>query len=143
VDDRAFLLDTMVFSALSVRDRRELRQLYRPHVEGRRIVLSVQTVAEVRFGALDAGWGEQRRRELEERIAKVTMAAITDHVISVYARLKQQLKAAGHGLGQKIHDGDRWIAATAVANELPLVTHDRAFQDVEGLKLITETPDAT
>jgi predicted nucleic acid-binding protein len=113
VDDRAFLLDTMVFSALSVRDRRELRQLYRPHVEGRRIVLSVQTVAEVRFGALDAGWGEQRRRQLEERIAKVTMAAITDHVISVYARLKQQLKAAGHGLGQKIHDGDRWIAATA------------------------------
>ncbi len=49
-------MDTMVFSAAGVRGNNELRTLYQPHLEGRRLVLSFQTVAELRFGALNAGW---------------------------------------------------------------------------------------
>jgi predicted nucleic acid-binding protein len=56
-DDRPVVVDTTVFSALLISGRVDLRRLYRPHLEGRRIVLSFQTVAEIRFGALNAGWG--------------------------------------------------------------------------------------
>jgi predicted nucleic acid-binding protein len=45
---------------------------------------------------------------------------------------------AGHrNLAQKVHDADRWIAATAVRLGLPLVSNDGIFVDVPGLKLET------
>ncbi len=46
----------------------------------------------------------------------------------------------GHGLGQKIHEADRWIAATAMLLNVPLVAHDAVFRDVHGLELITTLP---
>lgn len=36
-------------------------------------------------------------------------------------------------MGQKGHDGDRWIAATAVRLEVPLVTHDAIFRAEPGV----------
>lgn len=133
----AVLLDTMVFSALAPRGREELRALYRPHVEGRRIVISFQTVAEVRFGVLKAGWGAARRSDLEDRIARAVVSSIDDALVTTYAQLRHTLVKQGHGLGQEVHHGDRWIAATALQYELPLVTHDRIFLDVPGLQVIT------
>jgi len=49
---------------------------------------------------------------------------------------------AGHALGDKFHDGDRWIAATAIRLGVPLVSHDRLFTETPGLQLITaaDTP---
>jgi predicted nucleic acid-binding protein len=41
-------------------------------------------------------------------------------------------------LGDKVHDGDRWIAATALRlNCHPLVTHDGVFDETPGLQIIT------
>lgn len=137
-DERPVVLDTMIFSALAIRGRGNLRELYRPHVEGRRIVLSFQTMGELRFGALNAGWGERRRDELEQRLARITVARATDRVVTAYASLKHELKQQGHGLWAKAHDGDRWIAATAVAYGLPLVTHDAIFDGIRELDLLTE-----
>ena len=44
-------------------------------------------------------------------------------------------KRAGHGLGQRDHDADRWIAATALRLGVPLVSNDRIFERVPGLVL--------
>lgn len=129
----------MVFSALGPKGKEELRALYRPHVEGARIVLAFQTVAEVRFGALNAGWQDRRRGELEVRIARAAVVGATDELTRVYAELKHELRSRGHGLWHKAHDGDRWIAAVALLHDLPLVTHDTVFHDVPGLALLTET----
>lgn len=137
-EDGPVVLDTMVFSALGIRGRPELRELYRGHVEGRRIVLSFQTVAEVRFGALNAGWQEQRRSELEQRISRAVVVPANDELTEVYASLQHRLRSRGHGLGDKVHDGDRWIASVALLHGLPLVSHDRIFLGVDGLNLTTE-----
>ncbi len=46
------VVDTNVFGADLVRRGAALASLYRPLLEGRSFVLSFQTVAELRFGAL-------------------------------------------------------------------------------------------
>lgn len=61
------VIDTNVFGAdLLVRSR--LAPLYEPIVVGRPMFISFQTVAELRFGALRANWGQARVRKLEARI---------------------------------------------------------------------------
>lgn len=43
----------------------------------------------------------------------------------------------GHALAGKPHDGDRWIAATAIRLGAPLVSHDRVFVGAPGLELLS------
>ena len=38
--------------------------------------------------------------------------------------------------GVRAHTGDRWIAASAVAFDLPLASDDKIFDAVEGLELL-------
>ncbi len=52
------VLDTNVFTA-RLNPRSSLLPLYDKHVLGARIVIAAQTVAEARYGALKAGWGEK------------------------------------------------------------------------------------
>jgi len=44
----------------------------------------------------------------------------------------------GHALGQKQHEADRWIAATARWLDVPLVAHDAVFSDAPEVRVITE-----
>ena len=135
------VVDTMVFSyGLAVRPS-EVGQRYEPHLVGRTLVLAAQTVAELRYGARARDWGEPRRKQLEERIARLRVAGVDDRLTVVYADLKDRCVRSGHALGQKLHDGDRWIAATAVRYDIPLVSHDRIFKDIPGLQLVTELED--
>ena len=46
-------------------------------------------------------------------------------------------RVAGHPLHDKAHAGDLWIAASAVAYGLPLVTDDGIFAGVPGLQVIS------
>jgi predicted nucleic acid-binding protein len=48
---------------------------------------------------------------------------------------------SGHPLGSKVHDGDRWIAATAIRLGLPLASHDAVFNGAPGLELHTVVPE--
>jgi predicted nucleic acid-binding protein len=44
-------------------------------------------------------------------------------------------EAIGHALGQREHNADRWIAATALRLRVPLVSNDGIFRGVPGLVL--------
>lgn len=137
-DANTLVVDTDVFSAGLVPRRSGLAALYAPHLTGKSLVVSAQTVAELRFGGLNAGWGARRMEELEARIRKAAVAPFDDALAWTHARLRQDCVRIGHGLGHKLHDGDRWIAATALRFGVPLVSHDGIFKDVPGLTLVTE-----
>jgi len=96
---------------------------------------------ELRFGAIRAGWGELRRRRLERRIAELTVLQPDDEMIEICAQLRAECQRVGHALGEKVHDGDRWIAASALRLSVPLVSHDQLFQHVTRLRLITASDD--
>jgi predicted nucleic acid-binding protein len=133
----AVVVDTMVVSSiLNAARESEPSATYRALIAGRRVVVSFATVTELRYGALKAGWGDLRRRGLERDLARLVIVQPDDELMAVCARLRAQCEAAGHGLGQKVHEADRWIAATAIRLDLDLVSADRIFDGVPGLRVV-------
>jgi tRNA(fMet)-specific endonuclease VapC len=134
------VVDTGVFSALLSPGRSPLAKPYRELLTERPMVLSFQSVAELRYGTLRARWGELRRRRLERVIAGVTVVQSGDELSSRCAWLRYECEQIAHALGQKGHEADRWIAATALELGVPLVSHDQFFRDVPNLGLETALP---
>jgi predicted nucleic acid-binding protein len=58
-------------------------------------------------------------------------------MITACGELRHRCEDIGHALGSKLHDGDRWVAATAIRLRAPLVSHDGVFRAAPGLQLIT------
>ncbi|HET7487945.1 MAG TPA: PIN domain-containing protein [Acidimicrobiales bacterium] len=128
------VVDTMVVSALvnAARDPGSAAR-HRSAIGDRSVVVSFVTVTEMRFGAINAGWGEIRRRGLERALAQLVVVQPDDDLMARCAQLRADCWARGHALGSKIHEADRWVAATAMALGVELVTSDAVFRDVPGL----------
>ena len=118
---RSYVADTSVAS-LILRKRPEV-SAYRERLEGSRIYLSFQTIAEMRFGALLKNWGGKRRRELEDFLGSCTTLEYTDELADKWAIIMKEARLAG----RRLESGDAWIAATALLLDIPLLTHDRDF----------------
>jgi predicted nucleic acid-binding protein len=131
------VVDTMVISWLFDDRPNVLAEQYRELIGAVPVLLAFQTVMELRFGALRAGWGELRRHRLERRIAELSVVQPDDEMITLCALLRNDCQRSGHALGGKLHDGDRWIAATAIRLDSPLVPHDAVFRDAPGLQLVS------
>ncbi len=136
------VVDTNVYSRVVLKRSKRTSEYDRfvAILQGRPLVFAVQTVAELRFGAIVARWGERRRQELEKQIERVTVIPVDDALASVYADLKAHCRRHGSGLGQRDHDGDRWIAATALHAGLTLVTNDRIFIDAHPNLILEPAP---
>lgn len=104
---------------------------------GYRLAISVQTRVELLAWPLLRGWGATRTTELHTYLRRALVLQVTDDVQRGYAELTARLNNSGHGLGQKHHAADRWVAATALANSVPLATMDGIFKNVPGLNLLT------
>jgi len=127
------VIDTDVYSA----DLSEtaLIAVYEPIIVGRPAFLSFQTVAELHFGALRRNWGAARMRKLDAKIAAAQVVHSGEDLGATYAHLRAECVRLGHALGQREHDADRWIAATALRLGIPLVSNDRIFEGAPGLRL--------
>ena len=127
------LVDTGVFSAAHSRRRRPEHEPLLARLPGTQLNLAEQTVAELRFGALVAAWGDARRDRLEHAIQAATVVPVTDALVSTVAQLRFRCRRVGHPLGSVAHHSDLWIAATAIHIGAQLVTVDGVFGDVPGL----------
>jgi len=96
---------------------------YLPHLANATWVLSFQTVAEMRFGALKAKWGARRRSELEEFFRGFTVLGYNDALVTAWAEIMVQATK----VGRRLEAGDPWIAATSKFLSAPLLTHDQHF----------------
>ena len=130
------VVDTGVFSARLIANSL-LGRRYEPMLAGRGEVISFQTAAELRYGALLRGWGPTRAALLERAIDGVEVVHSGDELIASYSTLRVACANAGHALHQRDHDADRWIAATAIRLGIPLVSNDRVFREAPGLTLET------
>jgi len=84
------------------------------------LAISVITLAEARYGYLNAGWGASRIAREEHRLGGFLQIPLDLAIIDEWARLKVLSKQSGWNLA----DNDLWIAATASARGYALVTCD-------------------
>jgi predicted nucleic acid-binding protein len=115
------VLDTTVVSLLL--NRNPLLSLYQSYLHNASLCISFQTVAEMRFGALRAGWGAVRRRNLELFLSAFNLIVYSDELGDHWAQVVDEARRAG----RRLEAGDAWIAATARLISAPLLTHDRDF----------------
>ncbi|OYO19758.1 PIN domain-containing protein [Enemella evansiae] len=136
--DDLVLVDTDVFSRviMTPRNARPEDASLRRMITGRAVAISVQTKAEVQFGALVKDWGQKKLAQLDASLAAVALAPVNDDVTEAWARLRALCRRQGRQLAEKIHMGDCWIAATAIAYEIPLASGDGIFVDAPGLTLL-------
>ena len=134
------LVDTDVFIDLTRGKAKAAR--YLPLVEGRLLILSFVTVAELWRGAYRLGYNDASRKRLQADIAATVVITPTEAITHEWARLTNEARLAGHPLGQGEHAHDAWIAATARHHSLPLLTGNvRHFVGCPGLQLV-EAHDA-
>jgi predicted nucleic acid-binding protein len=129
------VVDTGVFSAALSRRRRPSFDRQVNSLRGHQLFLAVITVAELRYGAIVAGWGEPRRRQLESAISVTTVVPVSDRLLSTVAETRAMCRRLGHPLHEQVHTSDLWVASVALHIGAPLVTADRVFEGLAGLVL--------
>lgn len=96
--------------------------------------VSIITIGELRAGVLAATDLEARDRRLKTLTEALTMrpAPVDDRVAEAWARLRLLLRDSG----QRMSVNDSWIAATALALDVPVVTQDVDYAAIAGLDVI-------
>jgi predicted nucleic acid-binding protein len=89
-------------------------------IDGAILAISVITLAEARYGYLNAGWGAARIEREERRLAGFLQIPLDLTIVDEWARLKVLSRLNGWNVA----DNDLWIAATASARGHALVTCD-------------------
>jgi predicted nucleic acid-binding protein len=113
------------------------REAGRPIQIGRvpdRLAVSFVTIGELRIGVLAAVDADSRSRRLQTLLIALSLDPIpvNDPVAEAWARLQIQLRE--RHLRMPVNDS--WIAATAIALRVPVVTQDEDYTDVPGLEVI-------
>jgi predicted nucleic acid-binding protein len=108
---------------------------YQPHLDGRLLVISFMTLAELDQWALVHNWGQRRRAALEAHLASFTVFPYDRDLCRWWAAVSAEARRAG----RPIQCADAWIAATALLYGVPLVTHNpNDYAGVSSLALISE-----
>lgn len=100
--------------------------------------ISAVTLGELRLGVLQAGDPETASRRLSTyQLAQRFEAIVIDEAVSdAWALLVSRLRA----LGRKVPINDSWIAASAMAHGIPVVTQDADYDlmpEVEVIKILS------
>ncbi len=98
------------------------------------MAVSIITIGELRAGVLAASDVTTRDTRLATLTAAMTLdpIAIDDDVAAQWARLRVMLRDSG----QRMPVNDSWIAATAMALQVPIVTQDDDYINLAELPVI-------
>ena len=129
---KKILPDTNVLTRFFAGDEKALSAL----AEADAVLLSVFVLGEL-YAGFRAGKKEKQNKDIIKRLIEkstVTVLDATHETAEVYAQVKSALKKAG----RPIPINDVWIAAQALETGAVLLTHDRHFQAVPGLRIWDE-----
>lgn len=122
------VLDTNAYSHLFRGDEAVLEVISR----ARQVLVPVTVLGELFAGFRIGGREARNRRDLEEFLSRPSVEVLTagPEVADIYGGLVGDLRAAG----RKIPTNDLWIAAHAISVGGVLVTYDRHFEAIAGLR---------
>jgi predicted nucleic acid-binding protein len=131
-EDSRGLLDTSVL--IAIENGKPLRTEAMPETTA----ISVVTKAELRVGIFAAEDVEARDRRLATfELANRIVALPVDEAVS---RAWAQMRAYVRASGRKVKINDMWIAATAAAHEIPVLTQDADFDALNGVAGLSVIP---
>jgi predicted nucleic acid-binding protein len=98
------------------------------------LAVSIVTVGELRAGVLAASDVRVRERRLTTLTAALELdpVPVDDDVAAQWARLRVILR----DMERRIPVNDSWIAATAMALQVPVVAQDDDYVELDGLSVI-------
>jgi hypothetical protein len=80
--------------------------------------------------------GPERETSIRGQLDRTPTVPVDEAVVVAYAALTADCRAAGHALWDKVHTGDRWIAATAIAIGAPLLAGDAIYDGAPKLRIV-------
>jgi predicted nucleic acid-binding protein len=103
-----------------------------------RAAISIVTIAELRAGVLAAPDIESRDRRMVtlEGVTGAPILPIEARSARAWAAMRAYLAASERAVGAN----DLWIAATAAAHRMPLLTQDGDFDALSGVEGLTVIP---
>ena len=108
-------------------------ELYRRHVDGLIVAISIISVAELYEGVFRAGLGSRTHRNIVAGLDQYSVLPLDENVCRLFGKIRFESR------NRPISVPDALIAATALAYDLPLVTHNAIdFTGIDGLNVITE-----
>ena len=124
-----YLLDTNIFIE-AIRSNRvweRIKALFDPLMADPRPVYSSVSEGELRSLAVIFRWGPDKMSQMEFLLGYYEAIPI-EHpdIMSAYAKIDSETKLVGRRMGKN----DLWIAATAMANGLTLLTTDLDFDAI-------------
>lgn len=142
VPEDVVVLDTDVYSRLYVRQSAtaDAKQALKDVLVGRSVAIAVQTRAELLIWPRLPGWSTDRSGRLRDQLDRTPTVPVSDLVIEAFVRVTVDCRRNGHALAQPAHVADRWVAATAVAIQRPLLTADGIYAATPGLQLLPLEP---
>jgi tRNA(fMet)-specific endonuclease VapC len=96
------------------------------------IAVPVIVIGEYRYGIRQSRDRARYERWLAEAIPNCRVLCVDEGTAEQYAEVRDELKRSG----TPIPGNDLWIAALARQHALPLVSRDRHFDFVQGLKRV-------
>lgn len=135
VPEDVVILDTDVYSRLFVQTgpTNPGKQAYRDALVGRTVAIAIQTRAELLVWPGIRRWSAEREAQLRAQLARTPTVPVTEAVVEAFVRLTVQCRRVGHALCDGRHTGDRWVAATAIAIDRPLLAVDGIYDNAPGL----------
>ena len=127
-----YLLDTNILSYFVKGIHPALHERMTQALQRQDIAISAITRAEIRYGQGLMAADDRRRRRIDLLLDEVPALPWTVAAADRYGEIKALLRRQGVPIGER----DPQIAAHALAEGLPLVTHNtRHFKRIAGLKL--------
>ena len=96
--------------------------------------ISQIVLGELEFGIANSHENrrEQNRRSLLDFVGSIEIYELSNETTAIYGRIRANLRRQGFSIGPN----DLWIAAHAIAVDLPLITHNTVeFERIPELKL--------
>ncbi len=107
---------------------------YAADLEGKLIIVSFMTVAELKRWAIKKRWGENRLLRLDQQLRQVIVYPVDFALCQKWAEVMMAAEAIGRPMSSK----DAWIAATALQEKVPLITNNsKDFDHISGLVVIS------
>lgn len=122
------ILDTNALSAIAEGEAAAVEQMSR----ARQIAIPVIVLGEYRFGIAQSRKAAEYERWLLRMTATCQVLHVDETTAVAYARVRLSLSRAG----TPIPSNDLWIAALAGQHEMPVLSNDRHFDAVPGIRRI-------